>query len=243
MVSFQATTNDDGELVNKPLINLHVTPNGCGLFGCEDDQQGFDPSYPHNSGYFNTRRNQGPQRRPVTFEQLTPSPIYHQDVQPSYHQPQYQQQYPQPQYQQPHHFRQPTHPQQPQYPQKRPTKVRFAQDINNPHEQVHKHVHVHHHYNHNENPNRYQDGGINFAYDEGPFFRTINDTTDEGIILDENNQVKRNVVKKKSEDEGVGEADKAFKFPGKKSKRSADHQPEQIQSVCLKQPPEHNQTN
>ena len=41
LISFQATTNDAGEIVNKPLINLHVTPNGCGVFGCEDE---LDPS-------------------------------------------------------------------------------------------------------------------------------------------------------------------------------------------------------
>ena len=128
LVSFQATTNDDGEIVNKPLINLHVTPNGCGIFGCEDE---FDPSY-----FFGTRRQQAQssQRRPVHFEQLTPSPIYHQENSykqkqnynvpnyPKFHQqtqsqqhhqprPQYNQpQYPQPEYRPPQYN-------QPQYPQ------------------------------------------------------------------------------------------------------------------------------
>jgi hypothetical protein len=38
LVSFQATTGENGDLVAKPLINLHLTPNGCGLFGCELDE-------------------------------------------------------------------------------------------------------------------------------------------------------------------------------------------------------------
>ena len=37
LVSFQTTTNDEGELVAKPLVNLHLTPNGCGIFGCDND--------------------------------------------------------------------------------------------------------------------------------------------------------------------------------------------------------------
>merc|ERR1719350_323187 len=35
LFSFQAATNDDGELALKPLVNLHLTPNGCGVLGCD----------------------------------------------------------------------------------------------------------------------------------------------------------------------------------------------------------------
>ena len=49
-------------MVAKPLINLHVTPNGCGIFGCENDKDNYYPDdyyqyneYPNN---FNTRRHQ-----------------------------------------------------------------------------------------------------------------------------------------------------------------------------------------
>ena len=35
LFSFQAGTNDDGELALKPLVNLHLTPNGCGVLGCD----------------------------------------------------------------------------------------------------------------------------------------------------------------------------------------------------------------
>jgi hypothetical protein len=55
LVSFQATANDKGELVKKPLINLHVTPNGCGLFGCEEEGLGgYDhpPHPPVNGPYY-----------------------------------------------------------------------------------------------------------------------------------------------------------------------------------------------
>jgi hypothetical protein len=35
LFSFQAATNDNGELALKPLVNLHLTPNGCGVLGCD----------------------------------------------------------------------------------------------------------------------------------------------------------------------------------------------------------------
>lgn len=53
LVSFQTTANEKGELVKKPLINLHVTPNGCGIFGCDDEgveNYGYPPPPPHD-GY------------------------------------------------------------------------------------------------------------------------------------------------------------------------------------------------
>lgn len=59
LVSFQATADSNGTLVAKPLINLHLTPNGCGILGCENDLQGgFLP------GLFNNRRKSQDQSAP-----------------------------------------------------------------------------------------------------------------------------------------------------------------------------------
>ena len=251
LVSFQATTNDDGELVNKPLINLHVTPNGCGIFGCDDElypslpdpsgffnthqqQQHYQTQYPQNH-YQNTRRHQSPQqssqRRPVTFEQLTPSPpIYHQPAQPSYHQPQYQHPPQQSQYHQNQYHQVPKYHQTNNYAKKRPSssssKVRFGTS-----EEVVKHVHEHHHYHHDEipRPSRFQD---DISYHDHPaYFRTLNDT-DSDIFVIEDSIVKDDDYDKVED----GEEEKSgFKFPKHhpKSKRSADHdhQVEQIQPV------------
>jgi len=35
LFSLQAGTTDSGDLAVKPLVNLHLTPNGCGILGCE----------------------------------------------------------------------------------------------------------------------------------------------------------------------------------------------------------------
>ncbi len=35
LFSFQTGTNDNGELSLRPLVNFHVTPNGCGVLGCD----------------------------------------------------------------------------------------------------------------------------------------------------------------------------------------------------------------
>lgn len=226
LVSFQATTNDDGEIVNKPLINLHVTPNGCGLFGC--DENGFEPSF---QDFFGTRRKQ--QNSRPHYEQLTPS--YPQ--QPQYY-PQQPQNYPQntPNYQQNNypHQHSSSYPKQtpvyqgglnpsfqrPQRPQRPNSNNRVRFGDNNPSEVVIKHEH-HHFHHHEEGNKRYNDNGINFGYD-GPYFRTLNDT--EKV---ENNQVKRKVPVSFAEED---KTDSAFKFPSKKSKRSAD-QPQDIQPV------------
>ena len=248
LVSFQATTNDDGELVNKPLINLHVTPNGCGLFGCEED--GFDASY---QNYFGTRRQQSPNRQ-VQFEQLTPSPAYNEPVYnpPRYNPPkydsrpprfpqnnykqQYHQKQNQPQYQQPQNQQQYPQPQnQQQYPQQnynRPSSnnnnVRFG-NANNNQQVVIKHEHHHYHHDSNQNNKKYNDNGINFGYD-GPSFRTLNDSDIEALEKLESNQVKRNIgAPLNGEQEKTTSDSTAFKFPtrdGKSlNKRSADHQP------------------
>ena len=51
LISFQSTANEKGELIKKPLINLHVTPNGCGILGCEEE--GLENyEYPPPSGSY-----------------------------------------------------------------------------------------------------------------------------------------------------------------------------------------------
>jgi len=35
LFSFQAGTKEDGSVALKPLVNLHLTPNGCGVLGCD----------------------------------------------------------------------------------------------------------------------------------------------------------------------------------------------------------------
>ena len=39
LFSLQAGTTDNGDLAVKPLVNLHLTPNGCGILGCEKTGQ------------------------------------------------------------------------------------------------------------------------------------------------------------------------------------------------------------
>jgi hypothetical protein len=44
LFSLQAGTTDSGDLAVKPLVNLHLTPNGCGILGCEKlGQDGIFP--------------------------------------------------------------------------------------------------------------------------------------------------------------------------------------------------------
>ena len=286
LISFQATTNDAGEIVNKPLINLHVTPNGCGVFGCEDE---LDPSQ-----FFGTRRHQNqrrPDTRPVHYETLTPSPewnpVYYPETnynrKESYNVPNYPQQQHQNQKTQYHHQQQPrpqsnpprfpqsqhTTPEyyqpeysQPKYPQtqypqphqNRPSsnnRVRFGSQDQKEIVIRHEHVHYHHDSSQSQNNKRYNDNGINFAYNDGPYFRTLNDTVTD-YVPEENNQVKRNTALPQSAGEEEKKSSSAFKFPSKSartlSKRSADHQTPpavDIQPVgkSFKQPPELNHLN
>jgi len=44
LVSLQTGTTDDGELAVKPLVNLHLTPNGCGILGCHEYDEYGNPS-------------------------------------------------------------------------------------------------------------------------------------------------------------------------------------------------------
>jgi hypothetical protein len=294
LVSFQATTNDAGELVNKPLINLHVTPNGCGLFGCENyEEPSFQSSFVDT--IFGTRREERPKRRRPNYEQLTPSPVYYEDYpthqqppnqqyhQPQnqqYHQPQNQQHHQpqnqqyqpnnqryqsqnqqqyqshnqqQPQYQEQQYHQQQTHQppvyhkqQQTKFHHSKPsTKVRFGTYETAADEGIVKHEHHHYHHHEPANQNRFREGGINFAYnkgEEGAYFRTINDTTEES-----NNQVKSFFAESEKNIEKPSAS--AFKFPSRDgkilTKRSADH--ETIQSVgpqpCFKQQQQQNPTN
>ena len=97
LVSFQATTDDDGKPVAKPLINLHLTPNGCGIFGCEADDYYHNRKQAAGAGsggllsaatdfLFPKKKKQSPQ----------PSYDYYQPDQQYYRPPE---QYPEPQYQ------------------------------------------------------------------------------------------------------------------------------------------------
>ena len=224
LVSFQATTNDNGEIVNKPLINLHVTPNGCGVFGCNDELQ---PSLPD----FSTgNRRQQHKNNNVQYEQLTPSYNY---------QPQYDYQYQQKQEynrrQQYNQHQDPYHRPNNQHgypannynrPSSSTNKVRFGNDQGNGQVVV---KHEHHHYHHHQQQDRHQ-GGISFGL-EGPYFRTLNSETDE----ENSNQVKRKVNQ-----QSTGEGDKeGFAFPQsrKLDKRSAEEElaiapAKDIQPVC-----------
>ena len=45
----------NGSVVAKPLINLHLTPNGCGIFGCGKDSDfpvRKDERYPEDDFYY-----------------------------------------------------------------------------------------------------------------------------------------------------------------------------------------------
>ena len=290
LVSFQATTNEDGEIVNKPLINLHVTPNGCGVFGCEDE---FNPSnlFQNANEYnpFRNRRHQSqrrPDTRPVHYEQLTPSPQYYPEnnyqsqnnynsqnfAQRKHQNNQYQQQqrpqkytppkFPETQYnpqnqyhqsQNQYHqsqFNPSSYPEHQNNRQSSNNRVRFGGNNNKyyqqsqsqyhqsqneyhqerPKEVVIKHEHHHYHHDNNQNNKRYNDNGINFGYDNGPYFRTLDNQTDSAITdLEENSPIvpKSGEAEKESE-ENKKKSDSAFKFPSRSarnlSKRSADHE-------------------
>ena len=40
LFSLQTGTNDNGDLAVKPFVNLHLTPNGCGVLGCDKSSVG-----------------------------------------------------------------------------------------------------------------------------------------------------------------------------------------------------------
>jgi len=41
LFSLQAGTTDTGDLAVKPLVNLHLTPNGCGILGCDKNYNDY----------------------------------------------------------------------------------------------------------------------------------------------------------------------------------------------------------
>jgi hypothetical protein len=47
LFSFQTGTNDDGKLAFRPLVNLHVTPNGCNLLGCDKSIEEAASNFPN----------------------------------------------------------------------------------------------------------------------------------------------------------------------------------------------------
>ena len=197
LVSFQATTNDNGEIVNKPLINLHVTPNGCGVFGCNDE---FEPSFPEF--FAGNRRQQN--KNNFQYEQLTPTTNHHQNYQSQYdYQYQQQQEYNR---RQQYNQQRPYHPPSNQHgysapppkrllrPSSSANRVRFGNDQDNDQVVI---KHEHHHYHHNQQQDRYKESGISFGYHpqemQRPYFRTLDSETEEDSS---SNQVKRKVNRK-----------------------------------------------
>ena len=237
LVSFQATTNDNGEIVNKPLINLHVTPNGCGVFGCNDE---FEPSFPEF--FAGNRRQQN--KNNFQYEQLTPTTNPHQNYQSQYdYQYQQQQEYNR---RQQYNQQRPYHPPSNQHgysapppkrllrPSSSANRVRFGNDQDNDQVVI---KHEHHHYHHNQQQDRYKESGISFGYHpqemQRPYFRTLDSETEEDSS---SNQVKRKV-----NNQSTGEGDKdGFQFPQSRQldKRSAiEEEPaiapaKDIQPVC-----------
>ncbi len=185
LVSFQTTANEKGELIKKPLINLHVTPNGCGLLGCEEEGN-ENYGYP-NDGYYppakqgflaaqtekianffapktpHVHPNQGPNYGP-------PPPVYNDAYKAP---PSYINEVPAPVYNNNYNAPQRTPPQpnynnynppppQPNYnaptPQQRP--VKFGQ----PEEIIVKHEHHHHYHNDGNRSPSYNNGDQNVQF-------------------------------------------------------------------------------
>lgn len=91
-------------MVAKPLINLHVTPNGCGIFGCEHDKETYyqEEQYPYNEyeNNFNTRRHQSPSKSSNFFPSSNKPKRHYQPedyFKPSHEYPQYSHQNQRPQ--------------------------------------------------------------------------------------------------------------------------------------------------
>eukprot|EP00094_Tigriopus_californicus_P009692 TCALIF_09343-PA protein Name:"Similar to Sb Serine proteinase stubble (Drosophila melanogaster)" AED:0.05 eAED:0.05 QI:0/0.8/0.81/1/0.9/0.81/11/167/1357 len=191
LVSFQTTTNEEGELVAKPLINLHVTPNGCGIFGCDND----DP--------FNTKKSGNGGLLDFLFKNKNENSkqnYYQQEQQPNnYHTGQYDQFEPssyiptqqfvpyQPQQTTTQQYQsnyQPTYtrPIGPQV-QSQSNPDRFFEDDSGSQSTV---VHKHHHYHHHKVSGSNQ--GLNFGIVDDVYSRNPN--IDETI--EATNNVKRN---------------------------------------------------
>ncbi len=170
LVSFQATTGEDGQLVTKPLINLHVVPNGCGILGCDydDEYNGYNRKqsgaggllgflfpkkkrhpggYDHQSSGFSPSQPYVPHQNNFAGHYADKRDQYYQDT---YYRPNYQQPQPQPQPQPV--YQQPTYEQTPVYQQQQPVYQQPATStktiaFHNDDEKVvrHEHHHFHHH--------------------------------------------------------------------------------------------------
>ena len=146
LLSFQTTTNDEGEVVAKPLVNLHVVPNGCGIFGCDYDEQ------------FHSNRKQGSSNG--FLDVLFPKPNY----QSQNHHQQQQHHHPQPNYTPDYHYPQQDHYQQ-HHPQESVLPNPPRSESFFPSAAIVKHEH--HHYHHQpqqQHQSRPQQGGNGFSF-------------------------------------------------------------------------------
>ena len=241
LISFQATTNENGSVVAKPLLNLHVTPNGCGLFGCEEDpyrqtNQGYDNQY-YDNVQFSTRRQQ------VRFQDgFRPSKPYQHETNAR------------------------PRPRPTSRPNIRPEILEALRQANQVKRQTspfrfqdqketivkHEHHHYHHH-NHEDrnsgsnfdkfkvdtfNRNNFDDDsyGIGFGFGDGPSFRNANaDVGQEG-----NNDVKKRRVNfdaSEPDKDEVKVKKSGFSFPKARSlsrKKRQEVSEEQVESVGKK---------
>lgn len=235
LISFQSIANDKGELIKKPLINLHVTPNGCGLLGCDEGSYEDFGLQGYNSnplaglanllpGFGKSSYNKGPSSHHhlpppppprKTYGPPTPTKEYGFIPRPGAYEepaPVYYDTFktsPRPSYNYP---RPPPPPQpQPQPPQQyyQSGSVKFGQ----PQSQVIKHEH-HHHYHHESGNNQVQNGpsvpqGIRFGTNinnQGQFYGRSDENGTSEVSFKEDNTVKRNTNPKKKEESG-------FQFP------------------------------
>jgi len=205
LVSFQATTGENGELIKKPLVNLHVVPNGCGLLGCdyEDDYYGTRKTGGSGGGLldfiFPKKKRRQPAYPPPRYAERYGEPGF-QPSQPVYHGPDYRPEYVQnrydsPVYQEPVR-QEPIYRRPPPQREHRPGgQVSFGEE-----EKVVRHEH--HHFHHSAAPKRQNNGfvrsnGISFGgYDA---YGRSND----GEEVEAANNVKRETAKSQDVVEGT----------------------------------------
>jgi len=83
LVSLQAGTTDTGDLALKPLVNLHLTPNGCGLLGCTEYNDYGEPTLTKTIadalknpfGIF-TKEEEDEYRHTINSDYTAPSSVY-----------------------------------------------------------------------------------------------------------------------------------------------------------------------
>ena len=205
LVSFQATTNENGSVVAKPLINLHLTPNGCGIFGCDDHTKSgnrYPDAYPDNDYYYDNRRQQ------VKFQDsgFRPSAPYR----------------PQEDYRRPYRPERPYRETERPYRQDqlRPEVVQAIKQATD-HRRVkfgsdqvvkHEHHHFHHHVDSGSNGFFRKNQGISFGFDS-PSFRSGEGLKNDDL-LEANNVKKRKVSFGEPEkDQDEEEESSGFRFP------------------------------